>query len=304
MTERITPSMVSANVLHNLSESFAALNRSSEELSSGKSILQPSDNPFGAGKAIDLQSTLDGLASYLGNVKEAISWQNTATTALSSIGDIVQRVREIVLQGVSGVDNKSDLESLADQVEQLTESVKQDANVRYGESYVLSGTLTQTAPYSPGAEDSYHGNEGSIARAIAPGASLQIGGSAATLLGEGPSAGDGKLLDTLRTITAHLREGTPEAVETLRNTDLPAIDANASALLRLQTHVGTVVQQLRAAEGSIEEMRITTMETLSNVQDTNIAQTSIEYSSQQAGYEAALRAGASIVQMSLLQFLK
>jgi flagellar hook-associated protein 3 FlgL len=304
MSERITPAMISGTVLRNLNDSFAALDRSSEELSSGKSILKPSDNPVGTGRAIGLQSALDGLSAYAGNVKDAISWQNTATTALGSIGNVVQRVRELVLQGVSGVDNKSDLESLAGEVEQLTESVKQEANVRYGDAYVLSGTMTETAPYSPGAEDTYHGNEGSVARAIAPGSNVQIGNSAATLLGNGPASGDGKLLDVLRTIASQMREGTPEAIEALRSAGLEGLEASAHTLVSMQTHIGSMVAQLQAAEGTLEELRITTTQMLSNIQDANIAQTTIEYSSQQAAYEAALRAGASIVQLSLLQFLK
>jgi flagellar hook-associated protein 3 FlgL len=48
---------------------------------------------------------------------------------------------------------------------------------------------------------------------------------------------------------------------------------------------------------------VTTTTQLSNVQDTDFAQVAMEYSNQQAAYEAALRAGASIVQQSLLEFL-
>ncbi len=43
---------------------------------------------------------------------------------------------------------------------------------------------------------------------------------------------------------------------------------------------------------------------LSNTLDTNVAQVSIAYANEQAAYEAALRAGASIVQESLLNFLQ
>lgn len=301
---RITPHMVTSATVRDVNNAFAALQRRSTELSSGKSILEPSDNPFGTGKAIDLQSTLDGLSNYKTNVDEAISWERTTSSALSSIGQVIQRARELTLQATSGVNGKSDLENLATEVEQLTESAKQDANVQYAGQYVLSGTLTGTAAYAAGAEDSYHGNEGTITRTIAPGMSIQVNQSAATLLGNGQSSEDGKLLDTLRTIAKNMREGTPAALEALDGENLKSIDANFETLMQMQAKAGGAIDQLQLAESRIEELSTSTTEALSNTQDANYAQVATEYTSDQVAYEAALKAGASVVQMSLLEFLK
>lgn len=301
---RITPQMVTTSTVRNVNNAFAALERRSNELSSGKSILEPSDNPYGTGKAIDLQSTLDGLSDYKTNVDEAISWEHTSSSALSSIGQVIQKARELTLQATSGVNGKSDLENLATEVEQLTESAKQDANVQYAGQYVLSGTLTGTAPYAAGAEDAYHGNEGSITRTIAPGMSIQINQPASTLLGGGEAAKDGKLLDTLRTIAKNMREGTPAALEALDGEDLKNIDANFETLMQMQAQAGGAIDQLQMAESRIEELTTSTTEALSNTQDANYAQVATEYTSDQVAYEAALKSGANIVQMSLLEFLK
>lgn len=304
MTIRITPQMVTGTTVRNINNAFAALERHSDELTSGKSILEPSDNPYGAGKAIDLQNALGGLSDCKTNVQEAIAWENTTSSALGSIGQVIQKARELTLQASSGVNGKSDLENLAIEVEQLTESAKQDTNVQYAGQYVLSGTLTGTAPYSAGAEDAYHGNEGAITRTIAPGMSIQVNQSAATLLGGGEGAGDGKLLDTLRTIAKNMREGTPAAMEALDGSDLTSLDANFETLMQMQAQAGGAVDQLKLAESRIEELTTSTTEALSNTQDANYAQVATEYSSDQVGYEAALKAGADIVQMSLLEFLK
>lgn len=304
MSTRITAAMVSGSTLRDITSAYANLQQTGRELATGKSILEPSNNPYGAGRAITLQSTIEGLSAYNGNVHEAVAWENTATSALSSIGTITNRVRELTIQSVSGVNNKGDLENMAGEVEQLTEAVKQDANVQYAGRYVLSGTATETAPYQLGAEDTYHGNEGAITRTIGPGTSVQINQSAASLLGNGPASADGKLLDTLRTIAKHMREDTPESMEALRGSDLEHIEANMTMLLQMQAHTGSVIDQLRMAEGRIEGLSATATQMLSNTQDANMARVTMEYSNQKAGYEAALRAGATIVQMSLLEFLK
>ncbi len=150
MSERITPAMVTASTLNDINSSLATLERTSNELSSGKTILEPSDNPYGASQVIDLQSQLDGLSSYATNAQEGISWENTAGGAMANISKSLQRVRELLVQSSNGTNNQSDRESIATEVEQLTEAVKQDANTQYAGQYVFSGTETTTAPYQQG----------------------------------------------------------------------------------------------------------------------------------------------------------
>jgi flagellar hook-basal body protein len=184
-------------------------------------------------------------------------------------------------------------------------AVRTPQGVRYTRDgqYIFSGTLTGTAPYAQGANDEYHGNSGAIARSVGPGATIDVTVSVKSLLGEGQASGDGKLLDTLRTIAKNLREGTPEALKALSGQDLEAIEANLSTLGNLQAEVGAATDQITSALNRVEDLQNTTTTQLSNIQDANFAQVSMEFSSQQAAYNAALRAGASIVQESPLEFL-
>ena len=94
MSERITPAMVTSSTLSDLTASLASLERTTNELSSGKTILEPSDNPYGASRVIDLQSQLEGLGAYEADAQDGISWENTASSAMSNMNEIAQRVRE------------------------------------------------------------------------------------------------------------------------------------------------------------------------------------------------------------------
>ncbi len=295
--------MVIGTTLADINAAQVAMARSQQELSSGKSILEPSDNPYGASEAITLQSALDGLSAYESSAKDGTSWLTTSNSALSGINDQLQRVRELVLQAANGINGPSDLNSIAAEVEQLTEGVKQDAGTQYAGQYVFAGTLTNTLPYQQGENDVYQGDEGTVARAIAPGTSVNVTVALVGVLGNGKASGDGKLLDTLRTIVQNLREGTPEAVQTVATTDLKNLDSNMEALAGVQAEAGAVTDQLNLAVSRIQGLQSTTTQQLSNVQDADFAKVSIAFSNEQAGYDAALRAGASIVQESLLEFL-
>jgi flagellar hook-associated protein 3 FlgL len=303
MSNRITNDMVIASTLANLNSSQAAMDRTENELSSGKSIIEPSDNPYGASQVITLQSALDGLTSYEKSAQGGINRMNASSSALASVDTQVQRVRELVLQAANATNSPSDLADIADAVEQLTEGVKQDAGTQYDGQYVFSGTLTNTPPYQQGVEDKYAGNAATIACGLGPGSTVNVAVNLSSALGNGQGAADGKLLDTLRTIAQHLREGTPAAVEALRNGDLHNLDANLTNLTSLQAEAGATTDQLNLALSRIQALQTTDTQQLSGVQDANIAKVSIEYSNQHAAFEAALRAGASIVQESLLEFL-
>jgi len=305
MTERITPSMVTSSTLSDLNSSLASLERTTDELSSGKTILEPSDNPYGASRVIDLQSQLEGLSNYESDAQDGISWENTASSAMSSMNEVAQRVRELVVESANGTNNQGDLNTIATEIEQLTESIKQDANTQYAGQYVFSGTETTTPPYEQGAEkDEFKGNTETVARAVGPGGTVTVSTNISSLLGNGEASKDGKLLDTLRTIVGHLRSGTAEGKEALGTTDLTNLDTNLEALSQLQAVAGSATDQLKAALTRNEDVQTSVTEALSNTEDTNVAAVSIQYANEQAAYEAALRAGASIVQESLLNFLQ
>ncbi|HYM66357.1 MAG TPA: flagellin, partial [Patescibacteria group bacterium] len=166
-----------------------------------------------------------------------------------------------------------------------------------------AGTLTTTAPYKQGENDEYQGNAGTVNRAIGPGASVAISTDLSSLFGNGLAAGDGKLLDTLRTIAQHLRGGTAEDRAALNSTDLKKLDAHLETLSQLQATAGSVTDQLQTAATRLESLQAAITKSLSGTEDADVAKTTIAYSNEQAAYQAALRAGANIVQESLLNFL-
>ena len=127
MTERVTPAMLTAATVADINSGLSALQRTSSELASGKKILEPSDDPYGASRVIDLQSQLDGLTSYAASVQDGISWQNAASSAMSNMNSILERVRELLVQAANGTNSSSSREAIAKEVTQLTEAVKQDA---------------------------------------------------------------------------------------------------------------------------------------------------------------------------------
>jgi flagellar hook-associated protein 3 FlgL len=123
------------------------------------------------------------------------------------------------------------------------------------------------------------------------------------LLGDGQGARDAKLLNTLRDIADHLRGGTTADANALRGTDLQRLDANLDTLNGIRADVGARTNRLSIADSRLSGLALNTTTLLSDTEDADMAETITQYTTQQAAYSAALKAGANIVQTSLLDFL-
>jgi flagellar hook-associated protein 3 FlgL len=305
MISRITTQMTAQTTLDELNASFNRLSATQAELSSGKKISQASDDPYGMGQVLSLQGQLGALTTYGKNVTDATGYTQTSATALSDITNMVQRVRELVVSSANGTNTQSDLSGAAAEVSQLIDAIKSEANTQYNGQYVFSGT-SNTEPYTTAGGDVYQGNSGSagaVTRQIGPNTSIQINTDLSSVLGSGQNGSggaDGKLLDTLRTIYGDMTSGSTSA---LGSTDLTNLDTNFNALTQLSTSQGAIGDRLQLAQSRISSFNLTDTQLLSNTQDADMAQTEIDYSTEQAGYQAALKAGANIVQSSLMDFL-
>ncbi len=306
MATRITTSMVQRNILADLNAISAKLTRTQMKASSNKEISRPSDDPFNASRAMALRQNVNATKQYQRNVEDAMGWMDASEQAMDRITEAIRDARDLLVQGGSDSTDQTSREAIATELEQLIESVKQNASATYRGSFLFSGGETGVRPYMPGADDTYHGDDGGlnpatpgIVREIGPGVTITINTVASDMLGVG--TGDDKLLDVLRDAVGHLRAGDGASV---RSTDLTRLDANLDHVLEVRAANGARTNRLEAAMTRLDEVHESTVKQLSAVEDADIAETLISLNSQTAAYQAALRAGASIVQTSLMDFLR
>jgi flagellar hook-associated protein 3 FlgL len=304
---RITTSMVQRNVLADLNAVSEKLTRSQMKAASGKEINKPSDDPFHASQSMAMRQSLAGTRQYQRNVEDAQGWSEMTEDALDDITQNAATARDLLVQGSTDSADQSSRDSIAAVMEQLIESIKQGAGKTYRGSYVLSGSDTAARPYVAGADDAYKGDEAGfdptipgIVREIGPGVTMTINAVGRDVLGDGQAAGDGKLLNVLRDAVDHLKAGDGTALRS----DLDKLDANVDHILGVRAANGARAQRLESALSRLQQTEEATTKSLSNTEDADIAQTLIELNSQTAAYQAALRAGANLVQSSLMDFLR
>jgi flagellar hook-associated protein 3 FlgL len=294
VSDRITNSMVSRTVLSDIQDVFGKLSRTQERLSSGKQLTKPSDDPFAASRALLYRTGLDANKQYQTNVNEAKAWLDASDTALAQLGDSSSRARELILQGANGTNSQVQRDAIAQELDQIADSIKTVANTQYAGRYIFSGTATQTAPFTVGGADTYLGDTAAINREIGQNIQVPVNVTGDTVVSP--------LLAAIRQAAIDLRAGGTPA--NLSTTDLQAMDAATDAIQTTRSSVGARVNRLTAAQDRLQQLELAQTQQLSDTEDADIAQSMIDYSTQSAVYQAALRAGSQLIQPSLLDFLR
>src|SRR4249920_1714026 len=102
MTTRVTNEMLRQGALLGLTNSAAALSRIQERVATGKQLNRPSDDPANVRTAVKLRDSIAALDQYQRNIDMATATLSTAESALGSGGDLLQRARELAVQGANG----------------------------------------------------------------------------------------------------------------------------------------------------------------------------------------------------------
>jgi flagellar hook-associated protein 3 FlgL len=299
---RITSSMSQRHLLSDLQQVQQRLADAQNRVSSQKQITKPSDDPLGAARATRLQADIDSTKAYSDSVDEAKSWLDASDSAMSSLTDIVQTVRNLTVQAANGATSDSARQSIKAQLDQLITQAKSTLNQAYDGRYLFSGTKTDTPPYDTTTtppDDSYKGDGGAVLRTIGPGVTVQVN---ATASGSTPSTDVlGTLLPALRQLSTDIANNDISAIGT---TDLKALDAGLDTITGVQSQIGAITNRVTAAGSRLDDISDVTTILLSNTQDADLPKALTDLSMQQNALQSALQAGSTLIQQSLMDFLK
>ena len=134
------PSLTSQRALNS---SQSALQVSLQRLSTGLRINSAKDDAAGLAISERMTSQIRGLNQAARNANDGISLSQTAEGGLSTMGDLLQRMRELSVQAANGTNSTSDRAQLQAEVLQLTQEVNRVATTtQFNGQNVIDGTLT------------------------------------------------------------------------------------------------------------------------------------------------------------------
>jgi flagellar hook-associated protein 3 FlgL len=139
---RITNNMISSNLLINLNSNLTAMNKFNNQISTGKVISRPSDDPVIAAKALKLRTDLSELEQYSKNANDALSWIDITESAIKEYNSILQRIRELTVSASNGDKTIDDNKKISEEIKQLKEQLISIGNTTYAGRSVFTGFQT------------------------------------------------------------------------------------------------------------------------------------------------------------------
>ncbi|RZA32636.1 MAG: flagellin [Lysobacteraceae bacterium] len=151
MASVINTNVASLNSQRNLSSSQATLNTSIQRLSSGLRINSAKDDAAGLAISDRMNSQIKGMTQATRNANDGVSMAQTAEGALSSSGDILQRIRELAVQSSNSSNSAGDRKALQTEVTELTSELNRIAGTtEFNGQKLLDGSMG-TANFQVGA---------------------------------------------------------------------------------------------------------------------------------------------------------
>jgi len=301
---RITNNMLIDNMLSNLSRNLNRVSKYQNQLSTGKKISLPSDDPIIASRALKLRTDVAEIQQFRRNVNDAVSWMEITETTLAQIGDVMQRVRELTVDAANGTKTPDDLAKIKAEIEQLKTQMTHLANTTYSGRYIFSGFKTDKPLMD---EDGNFlidiSNSEQIFYEIGIGDDIDINVTGNDLFHGGSSAGTAgtksRMIETFDKLIAALESGDGEAIGDM----LSDIDTEIENILRVRSAVGARMNRLELTANRLDDDNINFTKLMSKNEDVVIAEAIMHLMNEMNVYNASLSVGAKVIQPTLVDFL-
>lgn len=298
---RITNATLTNNYLRNLNRNLNQMQKYQNQLSSGKVVSRPSDDPILVSKIMALEENIAQNVQYNTNIRDTIGWVETQDTAIGEAVGTMQRVRELMVYGANGSLSDTDRLAIKDEMEMQVDKLVDIFNANFDGRYIFAGQKTLQPPFKKvdgGFE--YNGDNNNISREIAQGVSVDIITDGASLVGEAT-----ELSDFLKNVIAALDPKDDSFGQGDLSGDLLGeVDVHIDRMIQTRSRIGAIYNRLESAEerNKAENLNLNTI--LSEREDIDIAEKYMEYMVMSNIYQASLSVGAKVLQPSLLDYIR
>lgn len=285
---RVTQSMLSNNMLRNLSNSYSRMDKLQDQISTQKKFTKPSDDPVAAMMGMNYRTDLNRIQQFTRNIGEVRNWVDSTDDALDKGVLALQRIRELTVQASNGTLEGDQRKAVAEEVKQLKEHLQNIGDTQVGGKYIFNGNQTNARPSETGFQS------GSIELEVFSGIKIPVNTEGKALFGDMLSE-DG---DIQKLITA-LETNDPAVGDMLES-----VDKNIDNFLSARALIGAKQNRVELMEDRLSQQEVFSTRILSDNEDIDMEKAIIELTTQESIHRAALSVGARIIQPTLTDFLR
>ncbi len=314
---RITNGMMVNTLMRNLGNNLKKMDKTQQNLATGKKFINPSDDPIGVSRSLRLNTDISVMDQYKRNVSDSQSWMETTEIALSNITEILKRAKELTVQASSETYSVDQRTAIAGEIEQLKEQLVSIANSNYAGSYVFSGYKTDKKLL----DDSGIYDVGGQTLSISENIGINVGtGDRLSInfvgqrvfgigLGTDPIAVTGnavggtsksQLIDVFDQLVTDLKADNTTNI----NAALGRIENYMDNTNAVRAEIGVKGNRLELNANRLEDDLLNLTGLLSKNEDADMAEVIMNLKNEENVYKASLSGGAKIIQLSLVDFIR
>ncbi len=264
-----------------------------DQLSNGQRITLASQDAPAASRVLRLQSEKSAISVFNTNGDRALSISQASYSALARLKELSDRATELATLAGSDTVSAAERQAYSVEVAELVKAARDAANTTYQGEYLFNGTDTAagTPPYD-------------LAGTITPGDGPLIQLSEKVSLSPfntgAANAQVGAFIGNLSALYSALQSDSTSAISTAK-----------SSLLGSENHLVAMLADNAAIQSRIESLRIQNAERVHNMDslvsrevDVDTAQTMVNLTRARVSYQAAMEAGAQVLKLSLLDYIR
>ncbi len=311
MNVRVTGLTQTTEATAAISQQSAALARVQNQVSTGLSVNQPSDNPVAFAQISQVKAASDRLTAYAQNISTATTTLNNSVSTLTSVNNLLIQAQQLAQQGADASTNSdpTDRAALATQVNSLITEALSDANAQPNGKSLYAGTATDTIPFTVATTNASGQPETVAYNGSAQGTSTTVGqGQTVSTQYAGSSVFQQSGADVFQTLIG-IRDD-------LQNTSLSGAGLNQALNQRLtqlsaaQSAVQGVTGQQSADLATLQTLTNTTSNLqladqtqLGDLQSTDYSSAVVQMQSDQTSLQAIYATTAQMLQPGFLNYL-
>lgn len=335
---RVTNKMLSNNFLYDMQNNLQNLKKLQGQLSSGKEISRPSDDPFKVARAMQMHTDITSNKQYNENIKDTINWLDQTDTGLNQLGKQFQRIRELMVSSGNAAYGSDERQKIKDEINGIVSNISQTLNASFDGKYIFGGTRGTSKPVGIKEEENnniitYKTADGSnltdaestmserLVTEISQGVTVEYNVTSTDILEfkykKSNDAGEVNMdvKDILENIVKHLdgniakadgsgwEQNTSVASDKLMGQDLEDMDAVINNILKLRSQVGAKMNAMDSAQEKNLDENLNLTDILSQTEDIDITEKTMQFATAQTVYIAALQTSAKVIQPTLMDYL-
>ncbi len=299
---RISTSTIYDLGVASIQQQTSALIKTQQQVSSGRRILTPADDPVSAARVLEVSQSKALNQQYDVNTSSATGPLSMEDTVLESVSNLLLDVRTAAISAGNTTLNQTALSGLATGLRGRYQELLGLANSTDGNGqYLFSGYRSTTQPFleaAPGVV-AYNGDQGQRLMQITPSRQIAVSDAGSDVFMQNKNGTNQSLFATINKLIADLDAGVTSNLQS----SISDLDNGLEQILTVRASVGSRMQEIDSVKSSGEDIGLQYDQTLSNLQDLDYAKGITDLTRNQAVLEAAQKSFLKVQELSLFNYI-